>query len=52
MKSTIEKFILDHSFDYRQPYFYSNPYALRCELGIRDTTEEYMKNARERAASI
>lgn len=52
MKSTIEKLILDHSFDYLQPYFYSNPYALRCELGIGDTTEEYMKNARERAASI
>lgn len=52
MKSTIEKLILDQSFDYLQPYFYSNPYALRCELGIGNTTEEYMKNARERAASI
>ena len=52
MKSVIEKLILDRSFDYLQPYFYSNPYALRCELGIGDTTEEYMKNARERAASI
>lgn len=52
MKSTIEELILDHSFDYLQPYFYSNPYALRCELGIGDTSEEYMKNARERAANI
>lgn len=52
MKSVIEELILDRSFDYLQPYFYSNPYALRCELGIGDTTEEYMKNSRERAASI
>ena len=52
MKSKIESLILDKSFDYLQPYFYNNPYALRCELGIGDTPEEYMKQARERAGRI
>lgn len=52
MKSIIEQRILDRSFDYLQPYFYENPYALRCELGIGDTHEAYMQKARERAASI
>lgn len=44
--------ILDRSFDYLRPYFYSNPYALRCELGIGKTQKEYMKQARERATRI
>ena len=52
MKSKIETMILDGSFDYLQPYFYKNKYALRCELGIGDTQEEYMKQARERAFKI
>ncbi len=52
MKSKIEALILDRSFDYLQPYFYNNPFALRCELGIGETREEYMKQARERAAEI
>ena len=52
MKSKIETMILDESFDYLQPYFYNNPFALRCELGIGDTQEEYMKQARERAIKI
>ena len=29
MKSMVETLILDRSFDYLQPYFYSNPFALR-----------------------
>lgn len=52
MKSKIETMILDGSFDYLQPYFYNNPFALRCELGIGDTHEEYMRKARERATKI
>ncbi len=52
MKSKIEELILDSSFDYLQPYFYSNPNALRCELGIGCTREEHMRTARERAKAI
>ena len=52
MSSKIETMILDSTFDYLQPYFYNNPYALRCELGIGDTSEEYMRQARIRAAEI
>lgn len=52
MSSKIEAMILDRSFDYLQPYFYNNPYALRCELGIGDTREAYMRQARKRALEI
>jgi hypothetical protein len=52
MSTKIETMILDSAFDYLQPYFYNNPYALRCELGIGDTSEEYMRQARIRAAEI
>lgn len=52
MISKIETMILDSTFDYLQPYFYNNPYALRCELGIGDTNEEYMRQARKRASEI
>lgn len=52
MSSRIEAMILDRAFDYIQPYFYNNPYALRCELGIGDTNEEYMRQARKRALEI
>ena len=47
MNSKIEAMILDRAFDYLQPYFYNNPYALRCELGIGDTKEAYMSQARK-----
>ena len=52
MSSKVEEQILSRDFDYLQPYFYNNPYALRCELGIGDTTEEYMGQARQRANAI
>lgn len=52
MKSKIEEMILDPSFDYLQPYFYENPYALRCELGMGKTEREYMAQARSRAREI
>ena len=52
MSSKVEEQILRRDFDYLQPYFYNNPYALRCELGIGDTTEEYMGQARQRANAI
>jgi hypothetical protein len=52
MNSKIEAMILDRAFDYLQPYFYNNPYALRCELGIGDTKEAYMRQARKRALEI
>ena len=52
MSSKVEELILSRDFDYLQPYFYNNPYALRCELGIGDTTEEYMRQARLRANAI
>lgn len=52
MKSIIETMILDRSFDYLQPYFYSNPYALRCELGTGDSLEASRRQARNRAEQI
>ena len=51
MKHKIEEMLLSPRFDYLQPYFYSNPYALRCELGI-GTGEDYLANARARASEI
>ncbi|MBR0199202.1 MAG: DUF3885 domain-containing protein [Oscillospiraceae bacterium] len=48
----MEEQILSRDFDYLQPYFYNNPYALRCELGIGNTTEEYLSQARQRANAI
>jgi len=35
-----------------QPYFYQHPFALRCELGIGSTSEEYMTAAHSRALEI
>lgn len=52
MSSKVEELILSRDFDYLQPYFCNNPYALRCELGIGDTTEEYMRQAWQRANAI
>ncbi len=52
MKSKIEELILSSDFQYLQPYFYSNPYALRCELGRGDTSEAYYRTARQRAEAI
>lgn len=52
MSSRIENMILDSTFDYLHPYFYNNPYALRCELGIGDTNEKYMEQAHKRASEI
>ena len=51
-KSIVEERIRSKEFSYLQPYFYKNPYALRCELGIGDSDEEYMDNARKRALEI
>ena len=50
--SEIEKLITDASFSYMQPWFYNHPYALRCELGIGDSTRVYLKNAKKRAYKI
>ncbi|MDE7107144.1 MAG: DUF3885 domain-containing protein [Clostridiales bacterium] len=50
--SSIEKMILDRDFKYEPPYFYNNALALRCELGIGDTNEEYLANAKSRAEAI
>ncbi len=50
--SKVEEQILSREFDYLHPYFYNNPYALRCELGIGNTTEEYLSQARQRANAI
>lgn len=51
MKSKIEELILSKDFQYIKPYFYDNPSALRCELGIGDD-EVWMKNAKTRAKQI
>lgn len=49
--SKIEQLICNRDFSYLQPYFYNNPYALRCELGIGDELQ-YMANANQRALEI
>lgn len=48
----IEKMILSRDFSYDPPYFYNNSFALRCELGIGESDEEYLSNAKNRAATI
>ena len=50
--SIVEKKLCSNDFQYLHPYFYNNKYALRCELGIGDTAEEYMENAKRRALEI
>ena len=50
--SIVEQRIRSRDFPYLQPYFYNHPYALRCELGMGDTHEEYMANAKHRALEI
>ena len=50
--SKIESLINNGDFDYLQPYFYTNPYALRCELGIGDTDEEFLQQAKCRIEMI
>lgn len=51
-ESRIGKLILDRNFPYLQPYFYNHPFALRCELGIGEDAETYLKNASDRAERI
>lgn len=51
-KSIVEKMICSSDFPYLQPYFYNHPYALRCELGIGNTDEEYMDHAKRRAMEL
>ena len=50
--SIVEKKLCSNDFQYLHPYFYNNKYALRCELGIGDTAEEYIENAKRRALEI
>ncbi len=50
--SEIERLITDASFSYKQPWFYNHPFALRCELGIGDSTRVYLKNTKKRALQI
>lgn len=48
----VEEKILNRDFKYEPPYFYNNDYALRCELGIGESEEEYLANAKKRATEI
>ena len=50
--SLVEEIICSRDFSYLQPYFYNNPYALRCELGQGDDHKEYMAAALRRALEI
>lgn len=50
--NNIEEMILNRDFSYDPPYFYNNDFALRCELGIGESNEEYLANAKKRAAAI
>lgn len=51
MPGKIEKLILSNEFQYLQPYFYTNPFALRCELGAGEG-EAFRASARRRANEI
>ncbi|MCH5154290.1 MAG: DUF3885 domain-containing protein [Clostridiales bacterium] len=48
----IEQMIISRDFSYDAPHFYNNDFALRCELGIGETDEEYLTTAKKRAAAI
>lgn len=50
--SETEALINSRDFDYLQPYFYTNPYSLRCELGTGNTDEEFLLQARRRCENI
>ncbi len=50
--SRIEALLLRQDFDYLKPYFYSNPWALRCELGLGADPEAFRRSARDRAKAI
>lgn len=50
--SIVENRICSTDFPYLRPYFYKNLFALRCEMGMGDTHEEYMANAERRALEI
>ncbi len=50
--SLVEKAICSKEFSYLHPYFYSNPFSLRCILGMGDTEQEYYSNAKKRALEI
>ncbi len=51
--SIIEQLIKDRNFAYLPPYFYSNNYALRCELGTgASATEDQITIAYEKASEI
>lgn len=50
--SKIEKMLLDPDFDFLQPWFYTNRYALRCELALGGSWDERLKSALLRARQI
>ena len=50
--NTIEEMIRNRDFKYEPPYFYNNPFSLRCELGIGESNEAYLTIAKKRAAEI
>ncbi|MGN0528298.1 MAG: DUF3885 domain-containing protein [Eubacterium sp.] len=50
--SKIEQLIKSRDFDYLQPYFYNNPYALRCELNNGCVNTENLKMAYKKASEI
>ncbi len=50
--SEVMKAVLDPQFRYGEPWFYQNERAMRCELGIGDDTEIYIRNENDRAKAI
>ncbi|MBQ3506942.1 MAG: DUF3885 domain-containing protein [Clostridia bacterium] len=52
LHSPIETLLLSPDFAYLRPWFYENPYALRCELGQGDDSKTYMQNAYRCAKEI
>lgn len=51
-ESKVKELICSNELQYMQPYFYKNPYALRCELGIGEDDKEYEISAKKRAMDI
>lgn len=50
--SKIIEMLTDRDFAYNPPYFYNNPYSLRCELGVGNDRKTYLEEAKKRLFEI
>ncbi len=49
---SMESRLLDPDFAYSRPWFYNQPWALRCELGLGDDYRSFTASAQSRAEAI